>query len=85
MTAATVTTRLEVNNPTEEVVILSVTDGQTYTSKKFSSVLGGQATIYEDSGSLSIPIGLGVSGSTVTIYGTGLSTTAVCLTLYGRK
>lgn len=86
MAAADVTLRLETNDPTKEVVILTATDGETYVSRKFASVLGGQATIYEDAGTLVlVPLSIAVSGGTVTIHGTGLSDLKVCLTLYGRK
>ena len=85
MTAATITSLLDVNDPTVEVVILTATDTETYTSKKFGTVLGVQATIMEDASTLSIPLSLDVSGATVTINCTGLSDLKVCLTLYGRK
>lgn len=85
MTEATVTTRLETNNPTEEVVILTASDGETYISKKFGSVRGVQATIMEDVTTLSLPLSCDVSGATVTINCTGLSDKLVCLTLYGAK
>ena len=85
MTAATVTSRLEVNDPTVEVVILTVTDTETYVSKKFGAITGVQATIMEDAGALTIPLSCGISGGTVTFNCTGLSDLLVCLTVYGRK
>ncbi len=85
MTAAEVVTRLEVNNPAEEVVVLDVDDTETYISKKFGKVLAAQATIMEDASTLSIPLSLGISGTTVTFNCTGLSGLNVCLTLYGNK
>lgn len=85
MVAATVTTRLEVNDSTKEVVVLTASDTNTYVSKKFGTVTGVQATIMEDASTLSIPLSCGVSGGTVTINCTGLSSLKVCLTLYGRK
>jgi len=85
MTDATVTTRLDVNNPTEEVVVLTCTDGYTYTSKKFSTVTAASATLMEDTATLSIPLSLAISGSTITVHCTGLSAQLICLTLYGRK
>ena len=85
MTEATVTTRLEVNSPTEEVVVLTATDGETYVSKKFSTLTAVQATPNEDTGALSIPLSIAMSGGTATIHATGLSDDLVCLTLYGRK
>lgn len=85
MTAATVTTRLDVNNPVEEVVVLTATDANTYVSKKFGKVTAAQATLMEDTTTLTIPLSLGISGTTVTINCTGLSSQKVCLTLYGSK
>lgn len=85
MTEATVTARLEVNDPTVEVVIITASDTETYISKKFGALNGVQATIMEDAATLSLPLSCGVSGGTVTINCTGLSDLKVCLTLYGRK
>ncbi len=85
MTEAEVTGRLEVNSPTEEVVVLEADDTETYISKKFGTVTAVQGTLNEDTGSLSFPLSLGISGSTVTLNCTGLSGDTVCLTLYGRK
>ena len=85
MTAATVTDRVEINDPTKEVVVLTASDTNTYVSKKFGTVRAVQATLMEDTTTLSIPISCDVSGATVTINCTGLSTQKVCLTLYGRK
>lgn len=85
MVAATVTTRLDTHDPTREDVLLTAGDSQTYTSRKFPTVVAGQATINEDAGSLSIPVSVAVSGNTVTIHCTGLSAQKVLLTLMGRK
>ncbi len=85
MTAATITEYVEVNNPTEEVVVLTADDTQTFVSKKFATVTGVQATIMEDATTLTIPLSCGISGATVTLNCTGLSALKVCLTLYGRK
>lgn len=85
MTAATITSRLEVNDPCKEVVILTASDTETYVSRKFGTVVAVQATLMEDTTSLSIPLSCGISGGTVTINCTGLSDVKVCLTLYGYK
>lgn len=85
MTEATVTTRLEVNDPTKEVVVLTATDTETYISKKFATVVAAQATFMEDTTTISIPISLDVSSQTVTFNCTGITDKKVCLTLYGRK
>lgn len=85
MTAATVTTRLETNNPCEEVVVLTASDGNTYVSKKFGSIRAIHGTLMEDEGSLSIPLSIAISGTTATLHCTGLSASKVCVTLYGTK
>lgn len=84
MADATVTERLEVNDPNVEVVILTASDTNTYTSKKFGSIKGVQATIMEDASTLSLPLSIDVSGGEITINCTGLTTLKVCVTLYGK-
>ncbi len=84
MAAATITDRLEVNDPTKEVVVLTASDTNTYVSRKFGTVRAVQATIMEDAATLSLPLSCDVSGGTVTINCTGLSSLKVCLTLYGK-
>ena len=85
MTAASLVTYLDINNPIKEVVLVTATTGYTYTSKKFGTVLGGHATLNEDSGTLTIPLGLAITGNVVVIHATGLAGEQVCLELYGRK
>jgi len=85
MTAATVTEKLETNDPTVEVVILTASNANTYVSKKFGVVKGAQATIFEDAGTVTYPVSCAVSGATVTLHCDELSSQKVCLTLYGRK
>ncbi len=85
MTEATVTTRLNVNNPIKEVVVLTFTNEETYISKKFGKVIGVQATLNEDTATLDFPVSCAISGGTVTIYCDGVTDKKVCLTLYGWK
>ncbi len=85
MTAADVTTRLETNDPTCEDVVVTATDGETYTAAKLGTVIGAHATLLEDTDTLSIPVSCAVSGATVTLHCTGLSDKKVFLTLKGRK
>lgn len=85
MTEATVTTRLEVNDPVCEVVLLTVTDGETYISKKFGTVVAVTATLNEDVTTLTYPVSCAISGGTVTLHCEGLSDKKVCLALYGHK
>lgn len=85
MAPATITDTLGINSATKEIVLLTVSDGETYVSRKFAEVITVQATFNEDVGTLSIPLSCDVSDSTVTINATGLSDKKVLLTLYGRK
>lgn len=85
MAAATDIIRLEVNDPVTEVVVVTATDTETYTSKKFGVISAVQATLMEDAGALTIPLSCDISGAVVTINATGLSDLKVCLTIYGRK
>jgi len=85
MTAATVTERLETNDPTVEVVIVTASNTNTYVSKKFGAVKGVQATIMEDGGTITYPMMCAVSGATITLHCDELSSNKVCLTIYGRK
>ena len=85
MTAATLTHNIETHNAHKEVVVLTASDTNTFISKKFSVVEAVQGTIMEDTTTLSLPLSLDVSGATVTINCTGLSSDKICLTLYGRK
>jgi hypothetical protein len=82
MTAATLTRNLEINDPTCEVVVLAVTDGYTYTSRKFSTITAAQATGNED---VDAHLNVTYSGPTATINYAGQSNKLVTLTLYGRK
>jgi len=84
MTEATITERIDVNDPTKEVVVLTVSDGETYISRKFSTVVAAQVTLMEDTTTLTYPVSLAVATSTVTLHCEGVSDKKMCLTLYGR-
>ena len=89
--AATITKYLDyIQTPSMEVVMLSVTDADTYVSKKFKYVEGAIACINEDANdSISVcnsdnsPID--GTDNTVRINGSSLSATAVILFLFGDK
>jgi len=82
MTAATVTTRLEVNDPTVEVVTLTVSDGETYVSKKFGALTAAIATANaDDDAALNVTL----SGGTATINFASVTDKLITLVLYGRK
>ncbi len=82
MTEATVTDRLEVNDPTVEVVTLTVSDGETYISKKFGTITAAIAT-----GNAAVDADLWVtfSGGTATIGWASQTDKLLTLLLYGRK
>ncbi|MHA1168258.1 MAG: hypothetical protein ACTSRU_10590 [Candidatus Hodarchaeales archaeon] len=85
MVAATITERLEVNDPVREVVILTISDGETYISRKFGTVKAVNFAFNEDMAALAVVPGFAISGGTVTFHCTGVTDKLVCLTLYGRK
>lgn len=85
MTAADVTKRLEINDPTVEVVILEISDTETYQSKKFASVDAVQFSFNEDMGALAVVPGIAISGGELTFHCTGVTDKSLCVTLYGRK
>lgn len=84
MVAADITTDVQeyCHIPGAEVVVLTATDDETYTSKKFATVLAASATIMEDDPR---SIACSVSGATVTIRSPSLSDKKVCLVLFGKK
>jgi len=85
MVAATITTVININDPVKEVVVLTFSDGETYVSKKFGAIVAAQATLNQDTGALTYPVSLAISGGTVTIHCEGVSDKKVCLTLYGKR
>jgi len=82
MAAATVTNRLEVNDPTVEVVQLTVSDGETYVSKKFGTITGAIATGNSD---VDADLNVTFSGGTATVNWAGQTDKLLTLVLYGRK
>ena len=81
MTAATITTRLEVNDPTVEVVVLEASDGETYTSKKFGEITAAHLTLNEDTDA---DYNVTFSGATATINIASATDQTCTLTLYGK-
>ena len=82
MAAATVTQRIEVRNPNMEVVQLTVTEAETYTSRKFKVVYAATAT-----GNADVDAYLNVvtdGTSVVTIHYAGQTDKLVTLVLYGK-
>ena len=85
MTAATITSRVATHVPNREIVVLTVTDGETFVSEKFGTVQAANATWNEDLGATAIagPF-LAISNATVTIHAEGVTDKKLCLELYGN-
>lgn len=88
MTAATITTQVSNKQyvPGQEVVVLTCTDGETYTAKTLSTVSAAQATFMEDMGASTAILSVGISATTVTVYCSQVAVTdkLICLVLYGN-
>jgi len=82
MGAATITEYVNIPDPNVEVVILELTDGETYTSKKFTTVKHVSPSWAEDTDG---DINYTVSGNVVTINAAGASDSAISLELRGVK
>ena len=68
MTAATITTAIVTHEPDQEFVVLTASDGETYTSTKFGTVLWASATWMQDQGVGLTPVSCGVSNNVVTLH-----------------
>lgn len=88
MAEATVLRADDTNTPYEEVVQLTASDAETYTSKKYSKITG--ATVSQNSTPINSPIGAswadGSNGANavVTIHGTGIVDENVTLVIKGH-
>ncbi len=82
MTEATVTNRLENNDPVTEVVTLTVSDGETYISKKFGVITAAIACANADDDA---EINVTYSGGTATINWASVTDKLATLVLWGRK
>jgi len=82
MAAATITRYLEVNDPTCEVVVLTASDGETYVSKKFATILAAVATANSDDDA---ELNVTYTGGTATINFASVTDKLVTLVLWGRK
>ena len=84
MVAATITTKLyEFDHlPSRESVVLTVSDGETYTSTKFKTLIGAHVTANaDDDAALNVTL----SGQVATINWAGVTDKLVTLELFGRK
>ena len=84
MAAATVTTKVYEydHDPGKETVVLTVSDGETYVSKKFKTIKAAQATGNEN---VDAHLNVSFSGQTATINYAGQTDKLVTLTLWGKK
>jgi hypothetical protein len=86
MTAATVTTKCE-GGVAQDSVMLTVTDGETYTSR-LGKIYGVQCTWNEDlteTAGSAYPLNAAFSGRTVTFHCDGITDKKVFVTVFGRK
>jgi len=81
MVAATEIAYIEVADPSKEVVTLEVTDGETFKSRKFTTILAATASGNED---IDAHINVTFSGQTATINYAAQTDKDITLTLYGR-
>ena len=84
MTAATITSRIRTQDPTREVVILTITDGETFTSEKFGNVEGVAYAFNEDMGALAVVPGFAIATNVITFHCTGVTDKKLCLELFGH-
>ena len=70
------------HTPGQETVVLTATDGETYTSTKFKTIYGAQIT---GNYNADAHINVTVSGAVATINYAGQTDKTVTLTLYGKK
>ena len=82
---ATITTKVYEwdHNPGQETVVLTASDGETYISTKFKTILGAQVSANTDVDTAGLNVTF--SGQTATINWNGVSDNIVTLTLFGRK
>ncbi len=84
MAAATITQRLDdfLHLPNIEAVQLTVSDGETYNSIKFSTILGAIATANADDDA---ELNVTFSGKTATLNWASVTDKLVTLVLFGIK
>ena len=84
MAAATITTKVYEHDhlPSREVVVLTVSDGETYTSVKFKTLLGALATANADDDA---ELNVTLSGQVATINWASVTDKLITLELFGIK
>jgi len=81
MAAATITRTIQTADPTTEVVVLTVTNAETYVSKKFGTIVAATICGNED---VDAHINVTYSGQTATIQYAGQTDKLVTLQLWGH-
>lgn len=82
MTAATITNLLENHDPMTEVVVLTASDAETYTCKKFGAINAAQITANSD---VDAHLNVTFSGAVATINWAGQTDKVCTLTIWGKK
>ena len=81
MTAATITREVQTADPACEVVVLTVSNGETYVSQKFGTIVAAAVCGNED---VDAHINVTYSGQTATIQYAGQTDKLVTLQLWGH-
>jgi hypothetical protein len=81
MAEATITRKIQTAQSTEEAVVLTVTDGETYTSRKFNTITGAVVSGNED---IDAHINVTYLGAVATINYDGQTDKLVTLRLWGH-
>jgi len=84
MTAATITARVRTQDPTREIVILTISDAETYTSEKFGNVEAANFSFQEDMDALGVVPGVTIATNVITFDCTGVTDKKICLELFGH-
>jgi len=84
MAAATITSRIPTYSTNEEHVVLTITDGETFESGKFATVLAVDFSFNEDMATLAVVPGFAISGNTITFHCTGVTDKLVSVRLRGN-
>ena len=84
MTAATITTAIVTHEPDHEYVVLTASDGETYVSLKFGTLLYAQAGWMEDMGAGTTPVSCAISTNTVTLHLDGAVDKKIALHIVGN-
>jgi len=80
MAAADVLRRVQTADPSVEVVVLTCSDGETYSSQKFSDIKAAVAIANADDDAA---LNVTYSGQVATVNWNGVTDKAVTLVLYG--